>query len=58
MAEAPDVELREDVLAERTELMKAEPVLTKLNDLHHDAEDDKTGLKYHALHHAVCFLSK
>ena len=57
MTEAPDVELREDVLAERTELMKAEPVLTNLNDLHHDAEDEKTDLKDLALHHAFGFLS-
>lgn len=37
--------------------MKAEPLLAKLNELRHDAEDDKTDLEYLALHHAFCFLS-
>jgi len=37
--------------------MKAEPILAKLNELRHDAEDDETSLEYLALHHAFCFLS-
>ena len=37
--------------------MKAEPVLAKLNELRHDAEDDKTDMEYLAIHHAFCFLS-
>ena len=37
--------------------MKAEAVLAKLNELRHDAEDDKTDLEYLAVHHAFCFLS-
>ena len=37
--------------------MKAEAVLAKLNELRHDAEDDKTDLEYLAIHHAFCFLS-
>lgn len=37
--------------------MKAEPILAKLNELRHEAEDDKTDLEYLALHHAFCFLS-
>jgi len=37
--------------------MKAEPLLAKLNELRHEAEDDKTDLEYLALHHAFCFLS-
>jgi hypothetical protein len=41
----------------RATAMKAEPLLAKLNELRHDAEDDKTDLEYLALHHAFCFLS-
>lgn len=37
--------------------MKAQAVLAKLNELRHDAEDDKTDLEYLAIHHAFCFLS-
>jgi len=37
--------------------MKAEPLLAKLNELRHDAEDDKTDIEYLALHHAFCFIS-
>ena len=37
--------------------MKAEPLLAKLNELRHEAEDDKTDLEYLALHHAFCFIS-
>ena len=37
--------------------MKAEPILAKLNELRHEAEDDKTDLEYLTLHHAFCFLS-
>lgn len=37
--------------------MRAEPILAKLNELRHDAEDDKTDMEYLALHHAFCFLS-
>lgn len=37
--------------------MKAEPILAKLNELRHDAEDDKTDIEYLAIHHAFCFIS-
>ena len=37
--------------------MKAEKLLAKLNELRHDAEDDKESMEYLALHHAFCFLS-
>ncbi|MGE3182055.1 MAG: hypothetical protein AB7N71_10520 [Phycisphaerae bacterium] len=37
--------------------MKPEPILAKLNELRHEAEDDKTDLEYLALHHAFCFIS-
>ena len=37
--------------------MKAEPLLAKLNELRHEAEDDKTDIEYLALHHAFCFIS-
>ena len=37
--------------------MKAEPLLAKLNELRHEAEDDKTDREYLALHHAFCFIS-
>ena len=37
--------------------MKAEPILAKLNELRHEAEDDQTDLEYLALHHAFCFIS-
>jgi hypothetical protein len=37
--------------------MKAEPLLAKLNELRHEAEDDRESLEYLALHHAFCFLS-
>jgi len=37
--------------------MKAEPLLAKLNELRHEAEDDKEDIEYLALHHAFCFLS-
>lgn len=38
-------------------MLKAEPILAKLNELRHEAEDDKTDLEYLALHHAFCFIS-
>ncbi|MBI4718053.1 MAG: hypothetical protein HY763_09635 [Planctomycetes bacterium] len=38
-------------------VMKAEPLLAKLNELRHEAEDDKTDVEYLALHHAFCFIS-
>lgn len=37
--------------------MRVEPILAKLNELRHDAEDDKSDLEYLALHHAFCFIS-
>lgn len=37
--------------------MKAEEILAKLNELRHEAEDDKTDPEYLALHHAFCFVS-
>ena len=37
--------------------MKAEQILAKLNELRHEAEDDKTDIEYLAIHHAFCFLS-
>lgn len=37
--------------------MKAEPILAKLNELRHEAEDDPDSLEYLALHHAFCFIS-
>jgi len=37
--------------------MRNEPILAKLNELRHDAEDDKTDMEYIALHHAFCFIS-
>ncbi len=37
--------------------MKAESILAKLNELRHEAEDDKQSLEYLALHHAFCFIS-
>lgn len=37
--------------------MKAEPILAKLNELRHEAEDDPTDIEYLALHHAFCFIS-
>ena len=37
--------------------MKAEPILAKLNELRHEADDDKESLEYLALHHAFCFIS-
>ena len=37
--------------------MKAEPLLAKLNELRHEAEDDDTSIEYLALHHAFCFIS-
>jgi hypothetical protein len=37
--------------------MKAEQILARLNDLRHEAEDDKTDLEYLSLHHAFCFIS-
>jgi len=37
--------------------MKAEPLLAKLNELRHEAEDDPTDIEYLALHHAFCFIS-
>ena len=37
--------------------MRTEPILAKLNELRHEAEDDKTDLEYIALHHAFCFIS-
>ncbi|MBI5865256.1 MAG: hypothetical protein HZB38_12245 [Planctomycetes bacterium] len=37
--------------------MRAEPILAKLNELRHEAEDDRTSDEYLALHHAFCFLS-
>lgn len=37
--------------------MTAETILAKLNELRHEAEDDKTDMEYLALHHAFCFVS-
>lgn len=37
--------------------MKAEQILARLNELRHEAEDDKTDLEYLSLHHAFCFIS-
>ncbi len=37
--------------------MRAEPLLAKLNELRHEAEDDREDLEYLALHHAFCFIS-
>lgn len=37
--------------------MKAEPILAKLNELRHEAEDDKFSMEYQTLHYAFCFLS-
>ena len=37
--------------------MRAEPILSKLNELRHDAEDNKEDMEYLALHHAFCFIS-
>lgn len=37
--------------------MTAETILAKLNELRHEAEDDKTDMEYIALHLAFCFLS-
>ena len=37
--------------------MKPEPLLAKLNELRHEAEDDETDPEYLALHHAFCFIS-
>jgi len=37
--------------------MKAEPLLAKLNELRHEAEDDESSIEYLALHHAFCFIS-
>ncbi|MBI3834093.1 MAG: hypothetical protein HY287_07165 [Planctomycetes bacterium] len=37
--------------------MKAEPLLAKLNELRHEAEDDDTSMEYLTLHHAFCFIS-
>lgn len=37
--------------------MKAEPLLAKLNELRHEAEDDKTDIEYLTLHHTFCFIS-
>lgn len=37
--------------------MKAEAILARLNELRHEAEDDKTDLEYLALHHVFCFIS-
>jgi hypothetical protein len=34
-----------------------EAILAKLNELRHEAEDDKTDPEYLALHHAFCFIS-
>ncbi|MDX2198968.1 MAG: hypothetical protein SF069_08350 [Phycisphaerae bacterium] len=38
-------------------MLRAEPILAKLNELRHDAEGDKTDIEYIALHHAFCFIS-
>jgi len=45
------------LIAEGITPMKAEPILAKLNELRHEAEDDKTDIEYLALHHAFCFIS-
>lgn len=37
--------------------MKAESILAKLNELRHEAEDDREDIEYLALHHAFCFIS-
>lgn len=38
-------------------IMKAEPLLAKLNELRHEAEGDPEDLEWLALHHAFCFIS-
>ena len=40
-----------------TQTVKAEPLLAKLNELRHEAEDDKMDIEYLTLHHAFCFIS-
>jgi len=37
--------------------MKAEPILSKLNELRKDASEDEEDMEYIALHHAFCFIS-
>lgn len=37
--------------------MSPESILAKLNELRHEAEDDKSDIEYLALHHAFCFIS-
>ncbi len=37
--------------------MRAESLIAKLNELRHEAEDDREDVEYLALHHAFCFLS-
>ena len=44
-------------VAGKDRFMKAEQILAKLNELRHEAEDDKTDIEYLAIHHAFCFLS-
>lgn len=38
-------------------MITPEAILAKLNELRHDAEDDKTDIEYLAIHHAFCFIS-
>lgn len=38
-------------------VLTAEAILAKLNELRHEAEDDKEDPEYQALHHAFCFIS-
>ena len=38
-------------------MITPEAILAKLNELRHEAEDDKTDIEYLALHHAFCFIS-
>ncbi len=38
-------------------MMKAETLLSKLNELRKDAEGDPEDMEWVALHHAFCFIS-
>lgn len=38
-------------------MMKAEPLLAKLNELRKDASGDEEDMEWLALHHAFCFIS-
>lgn len=38
-------------------MLRAEPILAKLNELRKDLEEDPEDLEWLALHHAFCFIS-